>query len=211
MIDAKDIFTIMDKHLTFIMRLILFIVLHSFLAAPNIKERVMRFARLSQPAYRLGYNIISLLLFGWVMSAVGHSTIVYEIPGVARYILNLIQVIMLIALASCLLSTGLSSFLGFDALKADTGNKIPQTLTTTGWYGIVRHPLYLLSIIFMFSNPVMTVRWMILACIATLYFIIGALIEEKRLQKEFGEEYSRYREQVPFILPLPRNHAIPTR
>lgn len=200
----------MDKHLTFIIRLISFIALHSFLAVPCIKERIMRFARWSPPAYRLRYNIISLLVFGWVMSALSHSTMLYEIQGAARYVLNSIQVIMLIALASCLLSTGLSSFLGIDALMADTGIRTPQALATTGWYGIVRHPLYLLSIIFMFSNPVMTVRWMILACIATLYFIIGALIEEKRLQKEFGEEYGRYREQVPFILPLPRNHVIST-
>lgn len=200
----------MDNHLTFIMRLIFFIAIHSFLAAPNIKERIMRLASWSPSAYRLGYNIISLLVFGWVMSAVSHSTILYEVPGVARYLLYFIQLIMLIALASCLLSTGLSSFLGVDALMADTGSSSPQTLATNGWYGIVRHPLYLLSIIFMFSNPVMTVRWMILACIATLYFIIGALIEEKRLQKEFGEEYSRYRDQVPFILPLPCNHAIST-
>jgi len=198
----------MDKHLTFTMRLIFFIVLHSFLATPYIKERIMRLGCWSPPAYRLGYNFISLLMFGWVMSAVGHSTILYEIQGVARYILNLIQVTMLIALASCLLSTGLSSFLGVDALMKDAGSRTPQTLATDGWYGIVRHPLYLLSIIFMFSNPVMTERWMILACIATLYFIIGALIEEKRLQKEFGEEYRRYRELVPFILPLPRNHVI---
>lgn len=198
----------MDKHLTFIMRLIFFIVLHSFLAAPYIKERIMRLARWSPPAYRLGYNLISLLVFGWVMSAVSHSTILYEIQGVARYVLYLIQVIMLIALASCLLSTGLSSFLGVDVLMGDTGNRTPQALATKGWYGIVRHPLYLLSIIFMFSNPVMSERWMILACIATLYFIIGALIEEKRLQKEFGEEYRRYRELVPFILPLPRNHVV---
>lgn len=199
------------KHAAFIMRLIFFIVLHSFLAIPYIKERIMRLACWSPPAYRLGYNIISLLVFGWVMSAVSHSAMLYEIPGVARYIFNLVQVIMLIALASCLLSTGLPSFLGIDALLADTGSRTPQVLATKGWYGIVRHPLYLLSIIFMFSNPVMTVRWMLLACIATLYFILGALIEEKRLQKEFGEEYGRYREQVPFILPLPRNHTIPTR
>lgn len=201
----------MDQHLIFIMRLIIFIVLHSFLAAPYIKERIMRLANSNPPAYRLGYNVISLLVFGWVMSAIGNSDILYEIPGVARYIFNLIQVVMLIGLASCLLSTGLSTFLGVDALMADMGSRTPQALTTNGWYGIVRHPLYLLSIIFMFLNPVMTVRWMILACIATLYFIIGALIEEKRLQKDFGEEYSRYRERVPFILPLPCNHTISAR
>lgn len=192
----------MDKHLTFIVRLLMFAMLHSFLAIPCIKERLIRFTGLNLSAYRLGYNIISLLAFGWVMAADRHSIILYEFSGAARYIFYFMQAALLVGLASCLVSTGFISFLGLDIL-IKTRDPGPQTLATKGWYGIVRHPLYLLSILFMFMNPVMTVRWMLLACMGTLYFMIGALIEEMRLQKEFGEAYIRYREQVPFIVPLP--------
>jgi len=192
----------MDKHLTFIVRLLVFAMLHSFLAIPCIKERLIRFTGLNLSAYRLGYNIISLLAFAWVMAADQHSAVLYEFPGAARYIFYSMQAALLVALASCLVSTGFISFLGLDILMKtrDTG---PQPLATQGWYGIVRHPLYLLSILFMILNPVMTVRWLLLSCMATLYFMLGALIEEKRLRKEYGETYIRYREQVPFIVPLP--------
>lgn len=191
----------MDNHLTFILRLAAFALLHSFLALPYIKERVMRLTALSSSAYRLGYNITSLLAFGWVMTAERHSTMLYEISGVVRDIFYLMQVLLLAALASCLKSTGLVSFLGLDTFSGKSAHRMPQPLATNGWYGIVRHPLYLLSILFMFLNPVMTVRWMLLASLGTLYFLIGALIEENRLHKEFGEKYARYREQVPFIVP----------
>lgn len=194
----------MDSHLTFILRLVAFAMLHSFLAVPCIKERLIRFTGINLSGYRLVYNIISLLAFGWVMAADRHSAVLYEIPGAARYIFYSMQAALLVALASCLVNTGLMSFLGFDALVVSEKNRIPQQLATQGWYGIVRHPLYLLSILFMFMNPVMTVRWLLLACMATLYFMIGALIEEKRLLKEYGEAYIRYREQVPFIVPLPQ-------
>lgn len=166
----------------------------------------MRLTGMNQSAYRLGYNIVALFVFGWVMAVDRHSAILYEIPGAARYIFYSMQAALLLALASCLVSTGFISFLGLDILMK-ARDKGPQPLATKGWYGIVRHPLYLLSILFMFLNPVMTVRWLLLACVATLYFMIGALIEEKRLLKEYGETYIRYREQVPFIVPMRKKLA----
>jgi len=191
----------MDNHLTFILRLVAFAMLHSLLALPSIKARIMRLTGMNPSVYRLGYNIVALLIFGWVMAVDRHSAILYEFSGVVRYILYLLQTLAFVALAFCLVNTGLMSFLGCDALLVREENRVPQQLATHGCYGIVRHPLYFLSILFMFMNPVMTERWLILACLATLYFMIGALIEEKRLEKEFAEEYVRYRTQVPFIVP----------
>jgi protein-S-isoprenylcysteine O-methyltransferase Ste14 len=195
----------MGSHLIFILRLVAFAMLHSLLALPSIKARIMRITGLNQSAYRLGYNIVALLVFAWVMAADRHSAILYEFSGVARYILYLLQILSLVALAFCLVNTGLMSFLGLNALVVSEKNRVPQQLATHGWYGIVRHPLYFLSILFMFMNPVMSVRWLLLSCLATLYFMIGALIEEKRLEKEFAEEYVRYRKQIPFIVPSLRN------
>lgn len=191
----------MDNHLTFILRLVVFAMLHSLLAIPSIKAHIQRLTRTNQSTYRLGYNVVALLAFGWVMAADRHSAILYEFSGVLRYILYLLQTLALIALAFCLVNTGLMSFLGFDALVVREENRVPQQLAIHGWYGIVRHPLYFLSILFMFMNPVMTMRWLLLACLATLYFMIGALIEEQRLEKEFAEKYVRYRKHVPFIVP----------
>lgn len=83
-------------------------------------------------------------------------------------------------------------------------------LVTTGFYGLVRHPQYLGIFVWTFGHilyalplhlrPADLIAW------TTLVFLYIALAryEEKNLEKEFEEEYRRYREQVPFIIPLPR-------
>lgn len=106
----------------------------------------------------------------------------------------LLQLVVVLILVSCLRQTGVGAFLGFIKHTANT-------FTVTGWYSIVRHPLYLFSILFMMLNPVMTAQWLILTILATAYFVIGGLIEEKRLVVEFGEVYRDYQQRVPFIIP----------
>jgi protein-S-isoprenylcysteine O-methyltransferase Ste14 len=35
----------------------------------------------------------------------------------------------------------------------------------------------------------------------TLYLILGAIYEERKLVREFGEQYTRYQERVPMLIP----------
>ncbi len=65
----------------------------------------------------------------------------------------------------------------------------------------MRHPLYLYSTLFLALNPVMTAQWALLTMFSVTYFILGGMIEERRLLKEFGEEYRKYRKRVPFMIP----------
>ncbi len=74
-------------------------------------------------------------------------------------------------------------------------------LETGGCYSIVRHPVYLASILFMMLNPVMTGRWLTLTVIASIYMIAGAVVEEKRLLKTFGSRYDKYRRRTGFLIP----------
>jgi protein-S-isoprenylcysteine O-methyltransferase Ste14 len=47
----------------------------------------------------------------------------------------------------------------------------------------------------------MTAQWGLLTIFSVTYFIIGGMIEERRLLEEFGDEYREYRKCVPFIVP----------
>jgi len=40
---------------------------------------------------------------------------------------------------------------------------------------------------------------------ATLYFLLGALHEERSLLEQFGQEYEEYRQSVPMFLPRLRS------
>jgi len=110
-----------------------------------------------------------------------------------------IQLIVFMLLADCVRQTGFSRFFGFMQFRL-TEHSAPQ-LVTNGWYALVRHPLYLFSMLFMILNPVMTTQWLLLTFMSLVYFIIGGIVEEKRLAREFGDAYMKYRLQVPFMIP----------
>ena len=175
------------------MRFILFAAVHSLFATAWVKKTVHGADR---RGYRLCYNAASLVMFGWVMSAYRHSDVLYFVPGVWSLIMYLLQLVIVVILVSCLWQTGAGEFFGFTKSTS-------HSFTGSGWYSIVRHPLYFFSALFMVLNPVMTAQWLILTAMGTVYFIVGALIEEKRLTEEFGEAYRQYKQHVPFFIPNP--------
>ncbi len=188
----------MPEYLDFIFRFITFAAIHSILASTHLKEIIHKKVGRQYRNYRLLYNLLSLALFIWVMLAYRHSPVLYFVPGFWSLFMYLLQMILAIALFKCLQQTNVSDFLGFKQLKQQN---IKAKLVTDGFYGVVRHPLYLLSILFLVSNPVMTAQWMLLTICSSIYFIIGARIEEKRFLNDFGDEYRLYKQAVPFLLP----------
>jgi protein-S-isoprenylcysteine O-methyltransferase Ste14 len=127
--------------------------------------------------------------------------VLYFVPGVMSLVMYLLQLISLGILISCVRQTDMAEFLGLK--RSDTATMSPPRLVTGGWYAIVRHPLYLFSTLFLILNPVMTDQWLLLTILSTIYFMVGALIEERRLVGLFGDEYRRYRREVPFMIPSP--------
>lgn len=190
----------MTEPTVFTLRLCFFAGLHSLLALPRVKLFLSGNNQNRQHWYRLAYNLISLILLGWAMSAYRNAPVLYVAPGVWSLIMYLSQAILLAILAGCVHQTGAAEFLGLT--KSDSAKSQKPRLITSGCYGIVRHPLYLFSMLFLLCNPVMTSSWLILTLFSFIYFIIGALIEERRLLQEFGYEYQLYRQRVPFLIPL---------
>jgi len=150
--------------------------------------------------YRLIYNLGSFVMFAWVMASYRNSPVLYYAPGVWSLVIYLIQIVIASMLFNCIRQTGTADFLGLSQIRATTSSG--RHLVTSGCYAIVRHPLYLLSTIFMILNPVMTVQWLLLTILSAIYFISGALIEERRLIATFGDEYRRYQQSVPFMIPF---------
>ena len=77
-------------------------------------------------------------------------------------------------------------------------------LVTTGLYGLVRHPQYTGLFIGLFGEGV--VHWPTLFSVGLFPVIVlayGLLArsEEKRMIKQFGEEYRAYQRRVPMFLP----------
>ena len=187
----------MSDSLDFTVRLAIFCIIHSALAAPRIKNRIKRLAGRPLTGYRLTYNLFSILLFGWVMLAWQSTSVLYVPPGIWSLVLHGLQFIILWTGLVCLRQTGLAGFLGTRPVDEDEH----PVLATTGCYAVVRHPLYLLGILFLLLNPVITSRWIVLTLFCIPYFIFGALLEERRMIRLLGESYRQYQKEVPFIIP----------
>ncbi|NTV50681.1 MAG: isoprenylcysteine carboxylmethyltransferase family protein [Geobacteraceae bacterium] len=189
----------MPDVILFLFRFLLFALVHSVLAIPSLKKRCIGQNRHLRRFYRLYYNLVSIVLFSWVMATLRNSAVLYVVPGIWSLVLYSMQMVFIIILVACARQTGVAEFLGVTGEASDE-LKIPK-LITDGWYRVVRHPLYLFSMLFLLSNPVISVRWLLLTLLSAVYFVAGALLEERRLLQEFGDEYRAYQLTVPFMIP----------
>jgi methanethiol S-methyltransferase len=186
----------------FTARFTLFTIAHSLFAANRVKQIFSRIAGREPRFYRLSYNLASFAMFVWVMAAYRTSPVLYFAPGILSLVMYAAQIVVAGILFQCVRQTGAGDFLGTSQLSSN--DTTPHRLITSGCYAHTRHPLYFYSVIFLVLNPVMTAQWLLLTLFSLVYFIIGGLIEEHRLLKTFGEEYRRYQQRVPFMIPALR-------
>jgi protein-S-isoprenylcysteine O-methyltransferase Ste14 len=78
------------------------------------------------------------------------------------------------------------------------------TLTTSGLYRIVRHPIYVGTIVAFWATPEMTFGHLLFAVGATAYTLLGTVLEERDLVRIFGDGYRDYRRRIRMLLPFPK-------
>ena len=73
---------------------------------------------------------------------------------------------------------------------------------TPGPYKLIRHPLYLGWFFAFWAAPTMSVTHLVFAIATTAYILIAIQLEERDLVDALGDDYRRYRERVPMIIPF---------
>ncbi len=178
---------------------------HSLLATLGTKARLRKwFGPGVDRWYRLIYNTIGILTFLPVLflTAAFPGQELYIISSPWSYLALAGQLLALVALAIGFLQTGVWSFLGFEqVLNPTRSTSTSSQMVTSGLYRWVRHPLYTAGLVFIWLTPIMTTSLLALNIGLTIYLVLGAYYEERKLVREFGEEYTRYQEKVPMLIP----------
>jgi methanethiol S-methyltransferase len=73
---------------------------------------------------------------------------------------------------------------------------------TPGPYKLIRHPLYLGWFFAFWATPTLSVTHLVFAIATTAYILIAIQLEERDLLDALGDDYRRYRERVPMIIPF---------
>jgi methanethiol S-methyltransferase len=176
--------------------------MHSLLASLRAKAAARKiFGPSADHWYRLGFNFaagITLLpVLGLLAANIGPVLIAVPWPGWA--ILAAIELAALMLMVYAFQHSDPAFFMGFGQL----GSAPPTPdLTTTGAYGIVRHPLYSTGLLMLWCFPILTTGTLAFDAAITLYILIGSELEERRLIVQFGEEYLRYRKKVARLIPF---------
>lgn len=176
-------------------------VVHSILASHFAKDMFKSFLGVrGMRLYRLGYNLFSVLSFAPILYllVVLEDRSLYQVPAPWSFVMLGGQILSALLLLVAVLETDTLSFIGLRQIFEE--EKSGQ-LVTRGMYTLVRHPLYLFSILFFWLSPSMSVNSLVFNIGVTLYFIIGAYFEERKLLRDFGEAYAEYKRKTPFLIP----------
>ena len=77
----------------------------------------------------------------------------------------------------------------------------PAQLLTSGLYRFMRHPLYTFGLLVLWLTPRVTVNLFTFYLGLTVYIIVGAYFEERKLLREFGQAYEDYERVTPMLIP----------
>jgi len=82
--------------------------------------------------------------------------------------------------------------------------KKDHELIRSGPYGLVRHPIYTGLLLALIGNTLAVGKWRALIALVPFAFAIyrKMTVEERFMAEQFGDDYTRYRKQVPALIPF---------
>ena len=191
----------MDLHHWILLVLwILYVVIHSLLAAVRVKLFFENISGQLFRYYRLAYSILSTVALLFII----YFQYSFTSPVLTNArVLKYISVLMLVPGLTIMVISIIKYFKLLSGIRSLYYSKSTPELKLTGIHKFVRHPLYLGTLLFIWGL-FFIFPWLnnfIAAVIISVYILIGIRLEEKKLLAEFGHVYANYISQVPMLIP----------
>ena len=177
-------------------------VFHSVFAGVAAKRRL---DSLFGVYYRLAYNLWAGLHIAavWALGGALIGDQPYDLePGVAGA-MNGIGVLGVVVLVLALREYDLGRFSGMAQIRAQKKEitlSEDEPLITGGLHLFVRHPLYLGVYLILWGRAtgdfeLATAVW------GSVYLVIGAAFEDRKLLALYGDEFRDYKDRIPAVIP----------
>jgi methanethiol S-methyltransferase len=184
---------------------ILWCALHSALITKIVTDYARKKLGHQYRFYRLFFNTVSLVTVTPLLyySFSHRGPIVYRWEGSLLTVKYLLLVMSIYLFAAGARHYSISQFFGIHQIK--TGHT-EHTLSehdifdTTGILGVIRHPWYTGGIMIIWSSDIYLSN-LLNNIVVSLYFVIGAFLEERKLLLEFGDKYGEYQKHVSMLVP----------
>lgn len=180
-------------------------MVHSLLISRQAHDLANHFLKNGRGTYRLFYVMFSLVTLAPVACyqfSLPQKIILQEslALGIIKAALIIYGMMMFYLGAK---SYDIKYFLGITQWYNSKEKAPPENLPfhTNGVLAHVRHPWYSGGIAFIWGLGAITDIYLLTRTILTGYIIIGTLLEERRLEKELGMHYTKYRRTVPMLIP----------
>ncbi|MEO6406771.1 MAG: isoprenylcysteine carboxylmethyltransferase family protein [Ferruginibacter sp.] len=175
---------------------VLYGFLHSMLANETVKSGITSSLGIKPASYRIGYN---------VFAAVTLVIILYFLVKIqSRYLFT--SLIVQFIIAPIFIVAGISIMIYciikyFRQLSGLNGNS--DKLIISGLHSFVRHPLYSGTFLFLAGLFLLmpSLANLISVIIIISYTVLAIPLEEKKLVKQFGDQYISYIKNVPTFFP----------
>lgn len=187
---------------------IVWCAMHSLLIAPRVtvflKDRMGTKARY----YRIIYNLLSVvtLLPLLIVTWLDPGDIVFSWSGWTVGIRWLAFVLALICFLEGAKGYDLQDFLGFRQIRGGSDSLLlgeEHSFSEAGVFGLVRHPWYVGSFLFVWSSfGVYDEKIFSVAIILSIYLVVGTYLEERKILAEHGDSYRSYKERVSMFFPV---------
>ena len=199
----------MDTTTQYIVLILLWIAwctLHSALVSSSVTLAFRNRFPEGSRYHRIVYNIVAIatltpvLLYSFSFS----GPMVFSWQGSWRFAQIALAIWALFFFIAGSRRYDLLQFLGIRQIKEENACSVLTddcSLDTSGILNVVRHPWYTGGIFIIWARP-LDMGAILTNIVVSGYFVVGAHLEERKLETQFGQEYSDYQKRVSMFLPF---------